>query len=558
VIALVLLLPSCTDSKDSREGSAPKPDDRRTLAAPVEVETAAPPKGNWLKSACALPDQHLVRIARGYFPSRSPDISLVPRAPNFFGSFTSTSHSGPWKYVQRVPIVFYGPGYIASKGEVTVGREVTSADIAPTIAELIDFDFPTDRPGRPLTEALLPEDQRHAPPKLVMTVVWDGGGRDVLQYWPNAWPNLQSLIRNGTSYSEAIVGSSPSVTPAVHATIGTGTFPSEHAIVDIPLRVNGKIEESWPGKSPKHLEVSALGDLYDVALDNEPLIGVVADHWWHLGMIGHGAFLKGGDRDYGLMTSRSGTPETNPVYYQLPAYIRQMTDLFDKDVHTLDVSDGEADNRWRGNDVFTDPKIAHETPAAALYQTRVLRKLITREGFGADDVPDLLFTNYKQIDYTGHRFNMVEPEMRDSVLLTDQELGELTRFLDDQVGRGRWVMAVTADHGSTPSAVTTDAWPIRMAELLADVSHHFGLSPEELFEIDRVTGLWVNRETLEANDISLEELSDYFLGLEIGDNAGAVSELPEGYDERLSEPIFSAVFPSAKIPEILDCAGVRV
>src|ERR687894_165302 len=96
-LALVLLAPACESSSDGRSDGG---DGARGLpqgaASPVDISTAPPPRGNWLESACALPKEHLLRIARGVFPGRSPEITMVPREPNFFGSFTANSHSGPW------------------------------------------------------------------------------------------------------------------------------------------------------------------------------------------------------------------------------------------------------------------------------------------------------------------------------------------------------------------------------------------------------------------------------------------------------------------------------
>lgn len=557
-LALALLAAACTDDGDDKKSSKSSPTPPPTdFASPVAIETADEPKGDWLDAACALPDKELEIIANGYFEGRSPEITIVPKAPNFFGSFTANSHSGPWDYVQRIPVIFYGPGYIKAQGEISPDRPVSAADIAPTIADLIGMEWPDDRGSSSLTDALVPEAERPAPPKLVLTVAWDGGGRDVLQQWPKDWPNLKRMVRDGTSFPQAIAGSSPSVTPAIHATIGTGTFPNQHGIVDIPLRVDGEIVGSWPKARPSYLAVPSLADLFDRANDNEPLVGMIGDHGWHLGMIGHGSYLQGGDKDFGIMFSRGGDPITNPDHYTLPDYVKEIEGL-EEDIRTVDVGDGEADGRWMGNDVLEEPRLIHEMPPATLFQTRVIREVMTNEGFGQDDVPDLLFTNYKQIDYVGHRFNMLQPEMREVLRYTDEELGELEDFLNEFVGENQWVIAVTADHGSTPSALATKAWPIGTAEMLDDISEHFDAPIEELIDETRVTGFWVNHEGLEANGISLEEFSEFLLDMRIEDNAVAVEELPEGYDKRLDEHIFSAVFPSAETDRILECAGVEL
>ena len=48
---------------------------------------------------------------------------------------------------------------------------------------------------------------------------------------------LKSLIPKGIWYEHASVGSSPSITPATHATIGTGAYPRTTGQVDAEFRV---------------------------------------------------------------------------------------------------------------------------------------------------------------------------------------------------------------------------------------------------------------------------------------------------------------------------------
>ncbi len=554
-LALALIALAC----DSSEGPAREDDGievPRGAASPVDIKTAPPPEGDWLASACALPKKYLLRIARGVFPGRSPELTMVPREPNFFGSFTANSHSGPWDYVQRVPVVLWGPGYVKGQGSVRSQKDVHNLDIVSTIAELLDADFPSERPGRVLTEALVPEARRATPPKLVVTIVWDGGGDNVLQQWPQAWPNLKKLIAEGTRFSGSIVGSSPPVTPASHASIGTGTYPSEHGIVDIPLRIDGEMDGSWPNKSPKYLVVPSFADLYDQETGNAARVAMVADHNWHLGMIGHGSYIDGGDKDYGVILNAANGLTTNTSYYTLPPYLNDISG-WEEDIRTIDASDGEVDERWMGNDVLGEDRLARETPAMTLYQTRVIRELVEGEDLGADEVTDLLFVNYKQVDYVGHRFNMVKPEMESVLEYTDQELGELVDFFNDRVGVDNWVLALTADHGSTPLAISTKAWPIGMEALVNSVADHFETTPEEIFDQQRVTGLWTKEEGLEDLGITHEDVADFMLRQRIEDNAVAVDELPEGYEERLDEPIFSAVFPTAQMDRILRCAGLK-
>ncbi|MDQ4025331.1 MAG: alkaline phosphatase family protein, partial [Actinomycetota bacterium] len=256
VVAL-LLAAACTGSgaEENPEPRAEQPTEapvrgRVAIASPEPVTEA--PDG-WFEAACDLPIEQLRRIRRGYVPGRSPELLVVPREPNYFGSFASYTHSGPWDYVQSIPLVFYGPGYIKPQGEITLDRETTIADLAPTLAELLDTPFPGGRPGTAITEALLPEEERAGIPKVIVTVVWDGGGWNVLEAWPDAWPYLRRLMEKGTSVGNSVVGSSPSVTPAVHTNLGTGAFPKQHGIVDIPVREGVEIFGAYDGFTPRFL-----------------------------------------------------------------------------------------------------------------------------------------------------------------------------------------------------------------------------------------------------------------------------------------------------------------
>ena len=85
----------------------------------------------------------------------------------------------------------------------------------------------------------------------------------------------------------------------------------------------------------------------------------------------------------------------------------------------VDQADGELDGKWRDNDI-DELLQGFDTPARTPYQQRVVERVIRQEGFGADDVPDLLYLNFKEIDYVSHVWSMNSPEMLDAVVAQDQ------------------------------------------------------------------------------------------------------------------------------------------
>jgi hypothetical protein len=465
----------------------------------------------------------------------------------------STSHSGPWDYLQRVPLVFYGPGFIRPMGHVELDREVTLADLAPTLAELLETTPPPGSVGRPLKEILVRPSQRRDPPRLIVTVVWDGGGWNVLDAWPDSWPTLARLIEEGANMADATVGSSPSVTPAIHSTIGTGVYPKQHGITGIEMR----IEEEGVGigafrrRSPEFLLAPTLADVYDPRMGNAAQVGMFAYKSWHLGMIGHGASWAGGDADMATILTQSEKPVTNTLHYSLPDGVAGVPGLR-KSIRTVDLDDGKLDGAWMGHEILDDPTARRDTPAWVLYQTRIIKALLSREDFGADGIPDLFYTNYKQIDEVGHNWNMINPEMDEIIRYSDAALKELVAYLNHRVGEGRWVLTVTADHGQGPDPKSSGAWPINMGELQADVERHFGADEGRLISSTSPVGFWLNRRGLSEASVTEDDVAAYLLNYRLADNA--IGDPPAGYEARLREPLFSAAWPSALMDHAWECA----
>jgi hypothetical protein len=505
------------------------------------------------EAACSVPTELLVRTWRGHRPDRSGDIELLTAEPDFIGH-GGLPHSGPWDYVSQVPLLWYGPGFIRAQGEVD--RPVTLADIAPTQGELVGFPF--DAPdGAPLTEALEPGAPR---PKLVVVVVWDGAGRDVLAAWPKAWPKLRGMIEQGTWYEHAEVGSSPPSTAQIHATIGTGAFSRTHGLVSHRLRIGDRLTDPWEAGS-RYLTAATFADLYDRHEGNRPLVGTLATVAIQLGMMSHGSLWGGGDRDIAVLREREGaatlgaeglswnlTSNVAP-YYRLPGYVNDLppiSDYFDQ----ADRQDGAADGRW--HEIVLEEAGIEElllTPARIPFQTRLIEEVVEREGFGADEVPDLLYINYKLIDEIGHRYSMNSVEMRDSLAAQDAELPALVDLLNEQVGQGNWVMALTADHGHTPDPNVSGATVISPGAVADVVQAEFDTDGDDsrIVEFTQPTNMFVDIDEMEQNGATLEEISGFLLSVTKGEVGG--EQYPVS-SEVAGEPAFLAVYPADMLEQL--------
>jgi len=528
---------ACTTS----DGSAPR-------SAPSEGSQEAS-----VASACDLPSEQLLRVWRGTIPGVGGNVQLVPAEPHYLGA--GFSHTGPWDYVQRVPMFFYGPPHVAAAGIVDV--EATLADIAPTTGAIIGFDF--DAPDGEVLEQVLrgPEGREHRP-RLLLTVVWDAVGRNVLDAWPDAWPNLRRMIPGGAWIDHATVGSSPSNTPPTHATIGTGGFPRNHGILDSYVRIDGReYEDAELG--PSALQLPTLADRYAAAAnDPRALTGIVATLTSHVGMLGHGSLWPGVPPPLAVVRQED-TVETAgeegafwrltsgiEPYFRFPDYVNDMPGI-ERDLEALDRADGQIDGRW-GPHPFSALKDGFSSPARTTYQTRIVKEVIRREGFGADPVTDLLFVNFKATDTIGHIWTLNSDEVRQSLEVQDAELGELVAFLDEQVGRGEWAMVLTADHGHQFDPAISGAFQMTARQIESFLETRFGGPDHPVVEKVRPTEVWVDEQALAEVGATLDDVAAAIREVVPADLAEAGADLSAW---PVDEQLFSAAFPTSVLDDLL-------
>ena len=446
------------------------------------VRTIARPDPRPIQEAMArdLGAEYMELVARAYHPARSGDLqllvapfnsanypqesrSLVPRDPR-------TSHASVWMYLERVPLVVWHPGI----SPVDSDERVSLADVAPTIADLIHFDGFLDlgREGRTLREVTRPPVR----PELVVTFVIDGGGWNVLQRFPDAWPNLRRLMRKGANYRNAIHGSFPAVTASAHATIGTGAFPRTHGITGHNIRDGAKVRKSYgePGRAdPTDILVPTLADLWSGETSNAAWIGELGYQIWHLGMIGRGGpSREGEERPVAVYWDETGDPQDwralNGELFRLPASMPAHGSF--EGYRAAFVPNPDR------NPAFDPmkPKNMHccSTPVIR-YQGDLTEATLADEPVGSTDAPGLLFINYKAPDYTGHVYGMFDPMTGDALRDVDEQLGRLVNQLDTMFP-GRYALIVTADHGQCPLPDAAGGVRLDPIQLWDDVEREFG------------------------------------------------------------------------------------
>jgi Type I phosphodiesterase / nucleotide pyrophosphatase len=271
-----------------------------------------------------------------------------------------------------------------------------------------------------------------------------------------------------------------------------------------------------------------LSDVWNVYTDGRAVIigqGSIARA--ALPLAGHGGCQVNGHPVIAVSYSlESGAWETNTECYRLPEYLR----------------DANARHLWeRNKGLWMDHPIASpvDIRASALFstfETDALKLMIEREPIGADDITDLLFVNLKTPDFVGHRYGPDSPELRETLIALDRDLARVEAALDAKVGRDRYIVAITADHGMPPEPDTRVGQERHYVEDIVKLIH-------ENFD-PRQSGL-VKQYEGENGQIAIDRARMRELGLDLRMIAAFLE----------AQPFFFAVYTEDELAQA--AAGVR-
>lgn len=502
-------------------------------------------------AAADLGTEYMELVARAYRAGRSGDLqllvapfnsanypqesaALLPRDPR-------TSHAAVWMYLERIPLVVYGPGIVEPSDSE---ERVSLADLAPTTAELIGFDeWPDDREGRPLPGLTT----TGVTPKIVFTFVIDGGGWNVLHQWPDAWPNLKRLMREGANYRDAIVGSFPAVTAAAHATIGTGTFPRQHGITGHNIRDDDDVRKAYGeiGRAdPSDILVPTLSDLWHDATD--AWVGQIGYQIWHLGMLGRGGTGRADDDApvavYFDEDGGRGWLPHHPDLYRLP-----------NDTPGLEVFEGRAEGF---TDPGWDPAYADWgnpyccAPPIAGYQGDLIEATLDSEPIG-EGATSLLYTTYKSPDYTGHVYGMASKWEELMLAAVDEEIGRTVEMLEERFP-GEYVVIVTADHGQCP--LPDDAGGVRLDPIQLErvIEQEFGAGFADAVQSVVPSEIYLHPRALRDAAATPEDVAAFLRHLTYRQNLGPYVPEDAIQQDLLDREQFAAVFATAYLDELGD------
>ena len=322
----------------------------------------------------------------------------------------------------------------------------------------------------------------------MVVVVIDQFSADLLErYSPVFRSGLRRLLAEGHRFTDATHDHGITETSPGHATISTGTSPSEHGmvsnlwfvrdeqgvwqqienVIDTTVRITGA--ESLAGSSPRALMQPALGDWM---VDFDPASRVVSFsgkdraaillagqgahlvYWFEpqLQRFATSTYYRDEDPDWlegfneGLAERLSADAEWHlQVPDELVAMARPDSAAYEGDgIHTAFphryAVEGDSATDDFGAWWSSTPFLDRETTSLAV---RALDEL----ELGQRAAPDLLAVSLSATDRVGHAYGPGSLEQLDNLLRLDEELGRLLDALDTSLGPGEYTLVLTADHG---------------------------------------------------------------------------------------------------------------
>ncbi len=339
-------------------------------------------------------------------------------------------------------------------------------------------------------------------PKLVVLLVVDQMRADYVDKFLPQWTGgLKRLVEEGAWFRDAAYPYATTETCVGHSTISTGAFPATHGIVsnswwdrDLGKSVtctsdpkaknsayggasfkdgDSESEEKLGGNSGNHLAVPTFADeLRFQAGTRTRVVTFSLKARAAITLAGHqadgvawlddstGAWVT--SNAFGTLSFLDDFVKKNPVRKDYGKTWNLRLDkknyLYPEEALGAVPPDGwglSFPHPLRGKAGGGDPDGAFykqwkTSPFADAYLTQLAELAIDHLGLGKGNGTDFLGIAYSTLDYAGHAFGPRSWEVQEILVGLDQDLGELFAHLDKEVGRGNYVVALSADHGGAP------------------------------------------------------------------------------------------------------------
>jgi predicted AlkP superfamily pyrophosphatase or phosphodiesterase len=351
------------------------------------------------------------------------------------------------------------------------------------------------------------------PPKLVVIIAVDQMRGDYIDRYQGMWTRgLRRLVDEGALFTQAAYPYFTTVTCAGHATIGTGTFPMTHGQIqngwferetgkDVACTDDLTVKQISYGSQDaarvggnsgaKMLAPTFADELRAQALRTPRVVSLSMKPRSAIGLAGHaGDVVLWYDTGKGWATSTAYADNKNPLVQQFldaNPIARDLgtpwTRLLPESAYFYDdngLKEAPAQG-WTATfpHAFLMPAGAppddaayerwENSPFADVYLEHMAVALMEGMKLGQGPGTDVLAIGFSSLDRIGHPFGPRSHEVQDTLVRLDRTIGDLLTALDTRVGRGKYVLALSADHG-------VSVIPEQMAQLHVDAGRIDGPS----------------------------------------------------------------------------------
>lgn len=423
------------------------------------------------------------------------------------------------------------------------------------------------------------------PPRLTVVLVIDQLRSDLPERAATGFARddgFRELWSDGVIFDQTYYEHAATSTAPGHATIFTGAHPSQHGIIENQWfdrqsgRVTAAIRAAAYGREPGpyNLLATTIGDQLRLDCGAEcKVFGVSAKD--------RGAILPAGKLGKAFwFDNRNGGFRSGRYYYDtgVPHWVEAWNEAHHDYPTTWTLSRPRADYRFTDVDdrPFERPPAPlgrtfphslgarddkgfltafRHTPFLDAMTVEFAEALIEAEKLGADAKPDLLSLSLSATDYIGHAFGPHSLEAEDNLLRLDRDIAGLITYLDRRIGRERYLLVLTADHGvaampeySASLGLATQRIDVNalQAKLDAALASALGIDGKTVLALTPPS-VYLDREAIAANGIELERAAQVAAGILAQEpgiaEAFPIDELPRN-DPDLAAAVAVSIVPA--------------
>lgn len=323
-------------------------------------------------------------------------------------------------------------------------------------------------------------------PRLVVGIVVDQMRWDYLYRYYERCGNdgFKRLLNEGFSCEQTMIHYLPAFTAPGHTCIYTGSVPSIHGIAgnDWIDNLTGRkwycTEDSTVNPiggskaagmmSPRNLLASTITDELRLATNFQSRV-------FGFSLKDRGAILPAGHLANGAFWFDDSTGNfMSSSFYgaQLPTWLQDFNNkklpdnylkqgwqlLYPATTYVQSLPDNNAfEGKFLGETTPTFPHVfkapfnynnLRKIPAGNTFTFDATKACVEGEHLGLQSTSDFLCISLSATDYIGHQFTPNSMEAEDCYMRLDKDLADFLAYLDTKIGKGNYLVFLTADHGA--------------------------------------------------------------------------------------------------------------